>query len=238
MSENLTFKSLGLRDYDGVWQSMKSHIREENFKNEIWFLEHTPVFTLGTAADQKHILNAKGIPVIQSDRGGEVTYHGPGQLVIYFMIDVKRSKLGPKILVKTLQEFTKSLLKEYSIDSEFIDGAPGVYVNEKKIASIGLRISKGKTYHGISINVDMDLAPFSYINPCGYEGLKVIQIKDLNNSLTKTNIVGTPFVKKIVEEESINSKVLNDIKNKNSKDEKIKSEKNTDLDEKINNIFK
>jgi len=164
---------------------MKSHIREENFKNEIWFLEHTPVFTLGTAADQKHILNAKGIPVIQSDRGGEVTYHGPGQLVIYFMIDVKRSKLGPKILVKTLQEFTKSLLKEYSIDSEFIDGAPGVYVNEKKIASIGLRISKGKTYHGISINVDMDLAPFSYINPCGYEGLKVTQIKDLNN---KANI--------------------------------------------------
>lgn len=185
MSENLTFKSLGLRDYGGVWQSMKSHIREEDFKNEIWFLEHVPVFTLGTAADQKHILNAKGIPVIQSDRGGEVTYHGPGQLVIYFMIDVKRSKLGPKILVKTLQEFTKSLLKEYSIDSEFIDGAPGVYVNEKKIASIGLRISKGKTYHGISINVDMDLAPFSYINPCGYEGLKVTQIKDLNN---KANI--------------------------------------------------
>jgi lipoyl(octanoyl) transferase len=185
VSENLTFKSLGLRDYGGVWQSMKSHIREEDFKNEIWFLEHTPVFTLGTAADQKHILNAKGIPVIQSDRGGEVTYHGPGQLVIYFMIDVKRSKLGPKILVKTLQEFTKSLLKEYSIDSEFIDGAPGVYVNEKKIASIGLRISKGKTYHGISINVDMDLAPFSYINPCGYEGLKVTQIKDLNN---KANI--------------------------------------------------
>ena len=185
MSENLTFKSLGLRDYDGVWQSMKSHIREENFKNEIWFLEHLPVFTLGTAADQKHILNAKGIPVIQSDRGGEVTYHGPGQLVIYFMIDVKKSKLGPKILVKTLQEFTKSLLKEYSIDSEFIDGAPGVYVNEKKIASIGLRISKGKTYHGISINVDMDLTPFSYINHCGYEGLKVTQIKDLNN---KANI--------------------------------------------------
>jgi lipoyl(octanoyl) transferase len=185
VSENLTFKSLGLCDYDGVWQSMKSHIREEDFKNEIWFLEHPPVFTLGTAADQKHILNAKGIPVIQSDRGGEVTYHGPGQLVIYFMIDVKRSKLGPKILVKTLQEFTKSLLKEYSIDSEFIDGAPGVYVNEKKIASIGLRISKGKTYHGISINVDMDLAPFSYINPCGYEGLKVTQIKDLNN---KANI--------------------------------------------------
>ena len=184
MSENLTFKSLGLRDYDDTWQSMKSHIREEDFKNEIWFIEHPPVFTLGTAADQKHILNPKDIPVIQSDRGGEVTYHGPGQLVIYFMIDVKRSKLGPKILVKSLQEFTKSLLKECSIESQFIDGAPGVYVNNKKIASIGLRISKGKTYHGISINVDMDLAPFSYINPCGYKGLEVTQIKELNNEVT------------------------------------------------------
>lgn len=184
MSENLTFKSLGLRDYDDTWQSMKSHIREEDFKNEIWFIEHPPVFTLGTAADQKHILNPKDIPVVQSDRGGEVTYHGPGQLVIYFMIDVKRSKLGPKTLVKSLQEFTKSLLKECSIESQFIDGAPGVYVNEKKIASIGLRISKGKTYHGISINVDMDLTPFSYINPCGYEGLEVTQIKELNDKVT------------------------------------------------------
>ena len=184
MSENLTFKSLGLRDYDDTWQSMKSHIREEDFKNEIWFIEHPPVFTLGTAADQKHILNPKDIPVIQSDRGGEVTYHGPGQLVIYFMIDVKKSKLGPKTFVKSLQEFTKSLLKECSIESQFIDGAPGVYVNEKKIASIGLRISKGKTYHGISINVDMDLAPFSYINPCGYKGLEVTQIKELNNEVT------------------------------------------------------
>jgi len=184
VSESLTFKSLGLRDYDDTWQSMKSHIREEDFKNEIWFIEHPPVFTLGTAADQKHILNPKDIPVVQSDRGGEVTYHGPGQLVIYFMIDVNRSKLGPKILVKSLQEFTKSLLKECSIESQFIDGAPGVYVNNKKIASIGLRISKGKTYHGISINVDMDLAPFSYINPCGYEGLEVTQIKELNDKVT------------------------------------------------------
>ena len=184
MSESLTFKSLGLRDYDDTWQSMKSHIREEDFKNEIWFIEHPPVFTLGTAADQKHILNPKDIPVVQSDRGGEVTYHGPGQLVIYFMIDVKKSKLGPKTLVKSLQEFTKSLLKECSIESQFIDGAPGVYVNEKKIASIGLRISKGKTYHGISINVDMDLTPFSYINPCGYEGLEVTQIKELNDKVT------------------------------------------------------
>ena len=184
MSESLSFKSLGRCEYGETLHMMKTNISNEDFKNEIWFLEHPPIFTLGTAADQKHILNAKDIPVVQSDRGGEVTYHGPGQLVIYFMIDVKRSKLGPKTLVKSLQEFTKSLLKEFSIDSKFIDGAPGVYVNEKKIASIGLRISKGKTYHGISINVDMDLAPFSYINPCGYQGLEVTQIKELNNKVT------------------------------------------------------
>ena len=188
MSENLTFKSLGLRDYDDTWHSMKSHIRKEDFKNEIWFLEHPPVFTLGTAADQKHILNAKDIPVVQSDRGGEVTYHGPGQLVIYFMIDLKKTKLGPRSLVKTLQEFTQSLLLKYSIESTFIDGAPGVYVDDKKIASIGLRISKGKTYHGISINVDMDLTPFSYINPCGYAGLQVIQIKDFKKDISVKDV--------------------------------------------------
>ena len=163
---------------------MKAQLQAEYFQNEIWLLEHPPVFTLGTAADNEHILDAKDIPVIQSDRGGEVTYHGPGQLVIYFMIDVKRSKLGPKSLVKTLQEFTKSLLANYSIESNFIEGAPGVYVDGKKIASIGLRISKGKTYHGISINVDMDLTPFFYINPCGYAGLEVTQIKDFKKDIT------------------------------------------------------
>ena len=163
---------------------MKAQLQAEYFQNEIWLLEHPSVFTLGTAADNQHVLDAKDIPVIQSDRGGEVTYHGPGQLVIYFMIDVKRSKLGPKSLVKTLQEFTKSLLASYSIESNFIEGAPGVYVDGKKIASIGLRISKGKTYHGISINVDMDLTPFSYINPCGYAGLEVTQIKDFKKDIT------------------------------------------------------
>ena len=163
---------------------MKAQLQAEYFQNEIWLLEHPPVFTLGTAADNQHVLDAKDIPVIQSDRGGEVTYHGPGQLVIYFMIDVKRSKLGPKSLVKTLQEFTKSLLANYLIESNFIEGAPGVYVDGKKIASIGLRISKGKTYHGISINVDMDLTPFSYINPCGYAGLEVTQIKDFKKDIT------------------------------------------------------
>ena len=184
MLDELTFKSLGTANYLDTLNDMKDHLISDHFQNEIWMLEHPPIFTLGTAADKQHILNAKDIPVVQSDRGGEVTYHGPGQLVIYFMIDLKKTKLGPRSLVKTLQEFTQSLLLEYSIESTFIDGAPGVYVDDKKIASIGLRISKGKTYHGISINIDMDLTPFSYINPCGYAGLQVAQIKDFKKDIS------------------------------------------------------
>ena len=188
MLDELTFKSLGTANYLDTLNEMKDHLISDHFQNEIWMLEHPPIFTLGTAADKQHILNAKDIPVVQSDRGGEVTYHGPGQLVIYFMIDLKKTKLGPRSLVKTLQEFTQSLLLEYSIESTFIDGAPGVYVDDKKIASIGLRISKGKTYHGISINVDMDLTPFSYINPCGYAGLQVVQIKDFKKDISVKDV--------------------------------------------------
>lgn len=188
MLDELTFKSLGTANYLDTLNDMKDHLISDHFQNEIWMLEHPPIFTLGTAADKQHILNAKDIPVVQSDRGGEVTYHGPGQLVIYFMIDLKKTKLGPRSLVKTLQEFTQSLLLEYSIKSTFIDGAPGVYVDDKKIASIGLRISKGKTYHGISINIDMDLTPFSYINPCGYAGLQVVQIKDFKKDISVKDV--------------------------------------------------
>ena len=188
MSQELTFKSLGVSNYLEILAAMKDQLQSEDFQNEIWLLEHPPIFTLGTAADKNHVLNPKNIPVVQSDRGGEVTYHGPGQLVIYFMIDIKKSDLGPRSLVTNLQKFTQSLLAEYSIKSDFIEGAPGVYVNKKKIASIGLRISKGKTYHGISINVDMDLKPFSYINPCGYEGLEVTQIKDFKKNITMKEV--------------------------------------------------
>tara|TARA_B100001059_G_scaffold209453_1_gene222401 strand:- start:246 stop:848 length:603 start_codon:yes stop_codon:yes gene_type:complete len=186
--EDLTFKSLGIVNYHETLELMKSHIRSENFNNEIWLLEHPQIFTLGTAADLNHILNAKDIPVVQSDRGGEVTYHGPGQLVIYFLLDVKKLDFGPKKLVHTIQSFVKDLLKEISIDCNFVEGAPGVYVDKKKIASIGLRISKGKSYHGISLNFDMDLSPFKQINPCGYEGLEVTQIKDLNQDISKLQL--------------------------------------------------
>jgi len=186
--EDLTFKSLGVVNYHETLDLMKSHIQQADFNNEIWLLEHPPIFTLGTAADQNHILDAKDIPVVQSDRGGEVTYHGPGQLVIYFLLDVKKLNFGPKKLVSTIQEFVKNLLADLSIDCNFVEGAPGVYVNQKKIASIGLRISKGKSYHGISINFDMDLSPFKQINPCGYEGLEVTQIKDLNKHVSKLQL--------------------------------------------------
>ena len=188
MLEDLTFKSLGVVNYHETLDLMKSHIQQADFNNEIWLLEHPPIFTLGTAADQNHILDAKDIPVVQSDRGGEVTYHGPGQLVIYFLLDVKKLNFGPKKLVSTIQEFVKDLLADLSIDCNFVEGAPGVYVDKKKIASIGLRISKGKSYHGISINFDMDLSPFNQINPCGYEGLEVTQIKDLNKHVSKLQL--------------------------------------------------
>ena len=188
MLEDLTFKSFGVVNYHEILDLMKSHIQSENFTNEIWLLEHPPIFTLGTAADRSHILNAKEIPVVQSDRGGEVTYHGPGQLVIYFLLDIKKLDFSPKKLVLTIQNFVKDLLKQVSINCNFVEGAPGVYVDKKKIASIGLRISKGKTYHGISINFDMDLSPFKQINPCGYEGLEITQIKDLNKDISKLQL--------------------------------------------------
>ena len=188
MLEDLTFKSLGNVNYHESHALMKSHIEHEKFSNEIWLLEHPPVFTLGTAADEKHVLNPKDIPVVQSDRGGEVTYHGPGQLIIYFMLDVKKLNFGPKRLVSTIQGFVKDLLHEFSIDCNFVEGAPGVYVDNKKIASIGLRISKGKSYHGISINYDMDLKPFQQINPCGYKDLEVTQIKDLNRDISQLQL--------------------------------------------------
>lgn len=180
----VVFKSLGITKYSDALTKMKDKIIEKNFKNEIWFLEHFKVFTLGTAANKAHILDPKDIPVYQSDRGGEVTYHGPGQLVIYFLLDFKKLNMGPKTLVESLQRFVQSILNEFEIESSLIKGAPGVYVDDKKIASIGLRISNGKTYHGISINIDMDLEPFSYINPCGYEGLKVVQLKDYVSNIS------------------------------------------------------
>ena len=182
------FLNLGNQAYADTYEQMRSLVQAKSFKDQIWLLEHPPVFTLGTAADKAHVLNPGDIPVMQTDRGGEVTFHGPGQLVIYFLLDIKEKKLGPKTLVTTLQNLIQNILKNYSIESSFVEGAPGVYVEDKKIASIGLRISKGRTYHGISLNVNMDLAPFSLINPCGYEGLEVTQISNFDSNVTLEDV--------------------------------------------------
>ena len=195
MENVLTFKSLGLIDYLDSFKAMQEHIAEKNFENQVWFLQHPPVFTLGTAASKEHILDARDIPIIQSDRGGEVTFHGPGQLVLYFLLDIKRLGWGPKALVKNLEDFIQDLLEHYGIKTNIISGAPGVYVGKEKIASIGLRISRGKTYHGISLNVDMDTKPFNQINPCGFEGLKVTQMKDFIDNIDIIEVESTAIEK-------------------------------------------
>ncbi|MDA9936137.1 lipoyl(octanoyl) transferase LipB [Gammaproteobacteria bacterium] len=199
MTATPKFIQLGNQAYADTYEKMRSLVKADSFDDEIWLLEHDAVFTLGTAADPSHVLNPGNIPIVQSDRGGEVTFHGPGQLVIYFLLDIKTKKIGPKALVANLQNLIQNILQHYSIESSFVEGAPGVYVGEKKIASIGLRISKGRTYHGISLNVNMDLEPFSRINPCGYEGLEVTQIShfDSNVTMDKVESVAKEELKKL-----------------------------------------
>ena len=188
MTATPKFIQLGNQAYADTYEKMRSLVKADSFDDEIWLLEHDAVFTLGTAADPSHVLNPGNIPIIQTDRGGEVTFHGPGQLVIYFLLDIKTKKIGPKALVANLQNLIQNILQHYSIESSFVEGAPGVYVGEKKIASIGLRISKGRTYPGISLNVNMDLEPFSWINPCGYEGLEVTQISYFDSNVTMEGV--------------------------------------------------
>ena len=199
MTATPKFIQLGNQAYADTYEKMRSLVQADSFDDEIWLLEHDAVFTLGTAADPSHVLNPGSIPIVQTDRGGEVTFHGPGQLVIYFLLDIKTKKIGPKALVANLQNLIQNILQHYSIESSFVEGAPGVYVGEKKIASIGLRISKGRTYHGISLNVDMDLEPFSRINPCGYEGLEVTQISHFDSNVTMEGVesVATEELKKL-----------------------------------------
>ena len=181
--DQVVIKDLGKKQYQETFSAMKDFVAKGEDES-IWMLEHDQVFTLGTAADQKHILKKTDIDIFQADRGGEVTYHGPGQLVIYFLLNIKKRNLGPKRFVKQLEGLVQKTLLDFHIQGNTIEGSPGVYVDSKKIASIGLRFSKGYSYHGISINVDMDLDPFKNINPCGYEGLQVTQIKDLYSNIT------------------------------------------------------
>lgn len=177
----LIIRDLGMQDYEPIWQAMQAFTteRDENTEDELWCLEHPPVFTMGLNGKNKHLLNIDNIPVINIDRGGQVTYHGPGQLIIYTLIDLQRLQIGVKDLVNNIEQSIIKLLDQYGINAQGKENAPGVYVDGEKIAALGLRIKKNKSYHGLSLNIDMDLSPFQQINPCGYEGLAVTQVKDL-----------------------------------------------------------
>ncbi|HHF0508859.1 TPA: lipoyl(octanoyl) transferase LipB [Vibrio antiquarius] len=178
MQHKLVVKRLGRQDYEPVWKAMHEFTdqRTEETPDEVWLVEHNPVFTQGQAGKAEHLINTGDIPVVQSDRGGQVTYHGPGQLVAYFLINLRRKKLGVRDLVTTIENLVINTLKAYNIDSAARPDAPGVYVDGKKICSLGLRIRKGCSFHGLALNVNMDLTPFLRINPCGYEGMEMVQV--------------------------------------------------------------
>lgn len=182
----MRIKHLGRVEYAPVFAEMQAFTakRTADTPDELWIVEHEPVYTLGQAGKPEHILRDVGIPLVQIDRGGQVTYHGPGQLVIYLLLDLARLKIKVRELVTAIEQAVIDLLAPYGVTAERRDGAPGVYVGEAKIAALGLRIRNGCSYHGVSLNIDMDLSPFNAINPCGYAGLKVIQTKDLNIPLT------------------------------------------------------
>jgi len=181
IKDQIIIRSLGLTEYQQSWQEMKDFTdkRTDETIDEFWILEHEPVYTQGQNGKPEHILNANNIPVVPVDRGGQVTYHGPGQLVAYTLVDVKRKKLNVRQLVNALENSVIQLLKSYDIEANARCDAPGVYVNNQKICSIGLRIRRGCSYHGIALNVNMDLAPFLGINPCGYAELSMTQLADL-----------------------------------------------------------
>lgn len=174
-------KHLGLVEYIPTWRAMEEFTlaRGPETPDEIWFLEHPPVFTLGLAGKMEHVLAPGDIPVMHIDRGGQVTYHGPGQLVVYPLLDLKRQKLGVRELVEGLENAVIDTLALYDIQARGRRDAPGVYVGEQKICSIGIRVRRGCTYHGIAFNVHTDLEPFDRINPCGYEGLEMTQVSAL-----------------------------------------------------------
>lgn len=177
----LVLRRLGLRDYRPVFEAMRAFTdrRDADTPDELWWLEHPPVFTQGMAGRAEHLLAPGDIPVVQTDRGGQVTYHGPGQLVVYCLLDVRRLGLGARALVTALEQSVIELLADRGVLARARPDAPGVYVADAKVASLGLRIRQGRSYHGLSLNVAMDLEPFGRINPCGYPGLRVTQLRDL-----------------------------------------------------------
>ena len=183
-------RRLGRVEYEPTWRAMQDFTarRGADSADEIWLLEHPPVFTLGQAGKREHLLGDIGIPVVPIDRGGQVTYHGPGQVVAYLLIDLKRRGYGVRELVRRMEQAVIDLLAGFAIIAERRDGAPGVYVGGAKIAALGLRVKGGSTYHGLSLNVDLDLAPFSAINPCGHAGMAVTRLRDLGVAASSEEI--------------------------------------------------
>ena len=179
-------RRLGRVEYEPTWRAMQEFTasRTPETPDELWIVEHPPVFTLGQAGKPEHILEDVGIPIVKIDRGGQVTYHGPGQVVIYLLLDLARLKIKVRELVTAIEQGVIDFLAAHGVQAERRAGAPGVYVGEAKIAALGLKIRNGCSYHGLSLNVDMDLSPFAAINPCGYAGLKVTQTKNLNIPLS------------------------------------------------------
>ena len=187
----IRIKEKGLQDYTSTWQEMVSFTenRSDQTEDELWTLEHRSVFTQGLNGKPEHLLKESEIDIIQSDRGGQITYHGPGQIIVYCLIDIKRLGIGVKEMVRIIEKSIIDLLGDYSIPSHKIAGAPGVYVDGSKIAALGLKVKRGKTYHGLSLNVDMNLSPYQLINPCGYRDLNVTQMSNLtDNKLELDNI--------------------------------------------------
>lgn len=176
--ERVYVRLLGLADYEPVWHDMQAYTdrRDASSDDEIWVVQHPPVFTQGQAGKAEHILAPGEIPVLRVDRGGQVTYHGPGQIVIYPLVDIARKGIGVRDFVHRIEESIIRVLAHYGVTGERLAGAPGIYVNGAKIASLGLRVRRGRSYHGLAFNVDMDLEPFGRINPCGYAGLQVTQL--------------------------------------------------------------
>ncbi len=185
-SAALIIRDLGQVDYTSTWQRMQQFTdqRDDSTIDEIWLLEHPPVFTQGQAGKAEHLLFPGDIPVVQVDRGGQVTYHGPGQLVAYVLLNIKRRNLGVRHLVNLIEQSIIDTLAVNQVKAYAKADAPGVYVDEKKVASLGLRVRKGCTFHGLALNVDMDLSPFSRINPCGYAGMQMVQSKDLGGPVS------------------------------------------------------
>ena len=180
----IKIKEKGLQDYNSTWQEMVSFTenRDNHTEDELWTLEHRSVFTQGLSGKPEHLLRETEIEVIKSDRGGQITYHGPGQLIVYCLIDIKRLGIGVKQMVSIIEMSIMDVLNDYSIKSHKVSGAPGVYVDGSKIAALGLKVKRGKTYHGLSLNVDMNLSPYNLINPCGYKDLKITQISNLTDN--------------------------------------------------------